>query len=153
MPFDEEDDEILPPLNSGLKQVSSQKSIFENLPKRPTKESLDEKVRQGAERAGLYQQKGLECSKNFLKLLKDKTLPVNKSIISKQLEKEVLSDMMQLAIDINNDPFEKEGMGSLGWIALLLKVSLYQRDKINTLEYTILELEKKAKSSSPDDKK
>ena len=51
--------------------------------------------------------------------------------------------MIKLAVDVNNDPNEQEGMGSLMWIVLLLKTLLMQRDRINQLEYVVSQLEKK----------
>ena len=73
----------------------------------------------------------------------DKTLAQHKNMIQQDFEKELLQKMIQLAIDINNDPNEKEGMGSLTWITLLLRTCLSQRDKINRLEYALAQLEKK----------
>ena len=51
--------------------------------------------------------------------------------------------MVQLGIDINNDPNEQEGMGSMTWITLLLKICLSQKDRINQLEYSVSQMEKK----------
>ncbi len=48
--------------------------------------------------------------------------------------------MTALAVEINNDPHEQEGMGSMGWITLLLNVCLIQRDRLNKLEYEIAKL-------------
>jgi hypothetical protein len=54
--------------------------------------------------------------------------------------------MIKLAVEINTDPNEQEGMGSLMWIVLLLKTCVSQRDRINKLEYSVSQLEKKLES-------
>lgn len=139
MPFDDEDNEQ-PSLQSqkvGLKNVSSQKSMFDVLPKKPTQEDLDTRVKQIQERNSQYKAKAADLASQFNKTMADKTLVQNKNMFQKEIEKEILSQMVQLAIDINNDPNEKEGMGSLSWIVLLLKTCFAQRDKINQLEYQL----------------
>lgn len=145
MPFDEEDNEK-PSVQSqkvGLKKVSSQKSIFENMPKKPTQEEFNQAVKKVEERKSGYKLRAAELATQFNKCLADKTLPENKNIFQRELENETLTKMVQLAIDINNDGAELEGMGSLGWITLLMKTVFKQRDKINSLEYALLQLEKK----------
>lgn len=137
MPFDDEDNEQ-PSLQSkkvGLKNVSSQKSMFDTMPKKPSQEDLDTKVKQIQDRSSAYKGKAADLASQFNRSMADKTLPQNKNLFQKDAEKEILSQMVQLAIDINNDPSEKEGMGSLSWIVLLLKTCFSQRDKINQLEY------------------
>jgi hypothetical protein len=79
----------------------------------------------------------------------DKTLPQNRNMFQKEVEKELLGKMVQLAVDINSDPIEQyDGMGSLGWITLLLRTCFGQRDKINLLEYRVEQLEKNSDSLS-----
>jgi hypothetical protein len=147
MPFDEEDNDVeLVPNKRGLRQVSSQKSIFDGAPQKQTQQEFDRKVKDLQERASGYKQKAAEYSAQFKKSMLDKTLQQNKSIFAKELESELLSNMIKLAVEVNNDPNEQEGMGSLMWIILLLKTCLMQRDKINFLEYSIFQLEKKLES-------
>ena len=142
MPFDEENlEQILNKKN--LKKVSSQKSIFDNSFKKPTQDEFDIKVKDIQDRALGYKQKAAEYSANFKKIVNDKTLQENRSVFATEFESELLGGMVNLAIQINTDPNEQEGMGSLMWAILLLKTCLSQRDRINKLEYTILQLEKK----------
>lgn len=151
MPFDEEDDNDEPSLQSqrvGLKKVSSQKSIFDSMPKKPTADEFDKKVGQVQERSSAYKSRAADLASQFNQSLQDKTLKQNKNIFAKEMEKEILTKMIQLAVDINNDPHEQEGMGSLSWIALLLKTCFSQRDRVNQLEYTISQLEKKLEASA-----
>ncbi len=145
MPFDEEDDDSLQQVkkNVGLKNVSTQKSIFDNVPKKPSAEEFSKKVDKIQDASNSYKIRGMELSSEFLRVLNDKTLKQNKSIFAKDLEKEVINKLLQLSIEINNDASEQEGMGSLAVITLLLKVVLLQRDKINELDYTVSDLNKK----------
>ena len=144
MAFD--DDETKPSLQSqkiGLKKVSGQKSVFDNVPKKPTAEQFQKQVEAAANRNTDYKQRAAELATMFNKTMVDKTLIQNRNILANDAERELLQRMIQLAIDINNDPNEQEGMGSLSWITLLLKTCFSQRDKINQLEYIIFQLEKK----------
>lgn len=143
MPFDEEDDDqpIVPKV--GLKNVSTQKSIFDSMPKKPTQEDLDRKVNRIQERASSHKTRAAELAAQFTQIMNDKTLKQNKNVFAREMERELLTKMAQLAIDVNNDQHEQEGMGSLSWIILLLKTCLSQRDKINQLEFVVSQLEKK----------
>lgn len=143
MPFEEDDIENLPLKNASLKKISSQKSIFDDLPKKPTQKDFDRKVNENEKKLTGYQAAGSELSKKYIAVLKDKTLKQNKNSFVKEHEKEIIADMVQLAMNINNDPIEQEGMGSLSWITLLLKVNFNQNDRINELEYKLSLLENK----------
>lgn len=141
MPFDEEEEEILAPRKSGLKKASSQKSFLDGAPKKPSQKDFDKRVRDSQEKLSGYKASAGELSKKYISVLQDKTLKQNKSLFSRQMEQELISSMIELAVDINNDPDEQEGMGSLSWITLLLKVCLSQNLKLNELEYKISKLE------------
>lgn len=144
MPFDEEED--LPSIQSqkiGIKKVSTQKSIFEGVPRKPTQEDLNQKVKEIQERDSSYKTKTVELAIQFNKIIADKTLPSNKNPFQKEMEIDLLRDMVKLAQEINADIKEREGEGSLSLIILLLKTCLFQRNKINVLEYMLSQLEKK----------
>ena len=144
MPFDEE--ETKPSVQSkkmGLKQVSSQKSIFDNIPKKPTQESLDTKVQQVQETSSAYKIEADSLARQFIAAIKDKTLTDNKNQFQKDVEVELLRNMANLAQKIDNDEVEMAGMGSLAWIVLLFRTCFNQRDRANTLEYRLLQIEKK----------
>lgn len=145
MPFDEEDNDQ-PSVQSqkvGLKKVSTQKSIFDAIPKKPTQEQFEQRVKEVQERASSYKSKTADLAVQFNKTMADKTLNSNKNMFQKELELELLKNMVRLAQDINADIKESEGDGSVCMIALLLKTCFNQRDKINTLEYVVTQLEKK----------
>ena len=144
MPFDEEDD-IEDAGKKTLKNVSSQKSIFDSKPKKQSADDFAKAAKQVHSKSMGYKQSAADLANQFNKLISSKTLKANRTIFENDIENELLSKMMQLAIDINSDPSESEGIGTLSWIALLLKISLYQRDKINNLEFQLSQLDKKIK--------
>jgi len=146
-PFDEELKE--PRENKvTLKNVSSQKSMFDGQPKKPTQQKLDQQVHAAQERSSSYKVRAAKLAQDFGRLMTDKTLPQNKNIFAQEAEREVLTNMIQLAIEINNDPIEQEGMGSLGWITVLFKTCMAQRDRLNLLEYQMFQFEKKIDSTT-----
>ena len=132
-----------------LKQVSSQKSMFEEAPKhKPTQQEFQQQVHAAQERSSSYKVRAAKLVQDFSKMMADKTLPENKSIFSKEGERELLGQMMQLAVEINNDPNEQEGMGSLSWVAVLFNTCLAQRDRLNFLEYRLEKTEKIVSSTN-----
>ncbi len=144
MPLDDDYKNLSEDIPSrNLKKVSSQKSIFDGIPRKPTQNDLDQQVKQMQEKNADYKQRTAELAIQFRKLMEDKTLPQNKNVFAAEMEKDILSKIIQLASEINNDPHEDEGMGSLSWIAQLFKTCLAQRDRMNKFEFAILQLEKK----------
>ena len=129
-----------------LNQVSSQKSMFDNVPKKTTPEEFQRQVHTQQEKSSSYKVRASKLAIDFGKMMSDKTLSQNKSLFAQEAERETLSNMIQLAVDINNDPNEQEGMGSLGWITLLLKTCMVQRDRLNLMEYKFEQVEKKIDS-------
>lgn len=142
MPFDEDPKE--PRQNKvKLKNVSSQKSMMDNMPKKSTQQEFRQQVHAGQERSSSYKVRASKLAIDFGSLMRDKTLPQNKNIFSQETEREILSNMVRLAIEINNDPGEQEGMGSLSWITVLFKTCMEQRDRLNLLEYRMIQIGKK----------
>lgn len=139
--FDGEDGDDSIPVNKTLK-IEGKKSLFDDKPKKPTQQDLDSKVKKIGDQQNSYKKRAAEYALSYKKILEDKTLPRNKNVFSQDLEKELLSNMISLAIEINNDENEYEGMGSLGWITILFKNALYFRDRCNELEYKVSMLEK-----------
>lgn len=144
MSFDDDYEELPDKKNKiGLKKVSSQESIFDNIPKKPSQNDLVEKVNNMTQKGDSFKARTADLAIKFKKIMEDKTLPQNKNIFAQDHEKEILSLILSLASEVNNDPNELEGMGSLSWIAQLFKTCLMQRDRINKIEYALFQLEKK----------
>lgn len=148
MPFEEKDPKDFAPKIGLKKKDAGQKSMFEGKPKAPTQQEFTKQVEDVQEKMSGYKARAAELFIAFNKAIMDKTLPQNRNIFNIESEKEILQSMIQLAIEINNDPNEQEGMGSLTWITCLLKTCLSQRDRINELEYTMGLLQKKLDSNA-----
>ena len=73
----------------------------------------------------------------------DKTLRQNRNVFAAEMEDELISNIVEVALNISKDVNEPEGSGTLIWVVLCLKTLLMQRDKINQLEYVVSQLEKK----------
>ncbi len=139
MPFEDDENDLPEQVTKiNLKNVTPNK-----LGKAQSQENLDKRVNKIIENNSVYKMKAKELATQFNVAISDKTLSQNKNIFSKEMERELLMKMAQLAIDINNDPDEQEGMGSLSWVILLLKACLSQRDRINQLEYALSQFDKK----------
>lgn len=144
MPFDDDDDQDNKP-RVGLKAPKN-KSIFDGIPKKPSKEEADKKASEANDKLNSYRTRAMELAITYKKLLDDKTLVQNKTLINSEIESEVLSSLAQLAIDMNTDENETEGMGSVGLTSLLLRCMLIQRDKINQSDYELHTLNSKVKN-------
>ncbi len=147
MPFDEDDPKEYVP-KVGMKQVQGQKSMFDGKPKKPTQQEFQQQVQQTQEKMSGYKKRAADLFVQFSRAMSDKTLAQNRNVFNNESEKELLQNMIQLAIDVNNDPNEQEGMGSLTWITLLFKTCLSQRDRMNEMEYALGLLQKKLDSSA-----
>ena len=152
-----EDDEVIDKPKVTLKKVSSQKSFLEAVEKKPSKEDLEKNAKIINDKKSAHKIKAAEINRKFYKALTDKTLAKNRKVFQNDIEREILSEMIQVANDINNDPLENEGIGTLVILVPLLKTCFSQRDKINDLEYSVFVLEKKIENIlsliSPVDKK
>jgi hypothetical protein len=141
MPFDEEKEDISQNRKIGLKQ-QPQKSIFDNIPKKPPVEEFNSKVKESYKTNLSNKDKIQKSIEKFVFFLKDKTLEENKTIFQKSSEKDVLIELLQSAMDLNQDENEQPGTGTLTLASTLIKVCLHQKDRINSLEYRLENLEK-----------
>lgn len=135
MPFD--DDDVKPSVKSqktSLKNVSTQPSFIADK-RKSTKEEFSDRVEEIHNKQFNHQQASLEKAQMFKSLLDDRTLEQNKTIVAKEAERALVSEITSMISAIDNDPDEELGRGSLTWITILLKTCLYQRDRINKLEY------------------
>jgi len=119
--------------------------FFKKSNKKPSAADFQREVDEKSSRANSYKDRAAELASSFKKILDDKTLLQNKNIFSLDLEKEIISNLARLAIDMNTDENEIEGMGSVSIITLLLRTSIIQRDRINSLEYKYSLLENRIK--------
>lgn len=75
-------------------------------------------------------------------LIDDKTLVDNKTLLVKDMETSVLTDLVQLASDMIEDEATQLNHGATVLPMLLMKMMLYQRDIINQLAFKIDRMEK-----------
>jgi hypothetical protein len=144
-PFEEP--EIIAKPKIGLKKPEN-KSMFDNQPKKQEKaqqEEFKQRASEVNERFNSYNERAMEAVSSFMKLLDDQTIAKNKSSFAPQLEQEVIGKFQNLALDMEADELQPNGMGSIGVVTFLLKVALIQRDKINQLDYAISQLQGKVK--------
>jgi len=149
MPFD--DNKKPKPRKTGLK-INNEGS---NLP--PPKPSTSEAFSQKADAAFIkiqgYKQRMWDLSAKFKSFIEDKILPLNKTLVSKDLENEVLQQLITVASEMNEDDTQPEGLGSTALCMLLMKMTLLQRDIINSLAYEVDKLKMQLqKQSKPEDK-
>lgn len=140
-----DDNESMIKPKAGLK-INNSKSIMNNIPKKPNPVEIEAKAREAIDRSEGYNSEVANLVSMFKKTLEDKTLADNKSSLSLDAEKELIGKMIDLAININNDPNQREGMGSVGLIIVLLKSILDHRDKVNKLSYDMLQSDRKINS-------
>lgn len=128
---------------AGLK-INNNKSSIE-APSTEIADNFKQKAAETFNKIESYKQRMWELSGRFKSILEDKTLPENKTILSKNLDKEILEKLITLASEMNTDQTQPEGFGSATIEMLLMKMLLLQNDKINTLSYQLSQLEKQVK--------
>jgi len=86
----------------------------------------------------------VEALRKMLLVIKDKTLPSNKGKVAEEYESSIRKEIIDLEIEINNDPNDENiAMGSVVVDTIILKALLVQRDRINELEYKLEQLSKR----------
>lgn len=144
----EEDAKFQRERRGGVK-LNSSKSMFSKDPAQPSrKEVFEEQAEEVFEEIQDRKQKAVELVQQFWSFVKDETLATNKGPVKKNLEKEIVSKLLNFASEMNNDPKEPEGAGSVAVITLLLKAVLYLRDCNNDLGYRLAKLERGQKNTS-----
>jgi hypothetical protein len=127
-----------PPKKQLNLQMDNKNSMTEQLPKPPPLAQGQKQATAANAKLNGYSERAASLAISFKKALEDKTLPVNKSPIAKDVERGLINSFIELGIEMNNDPHEeKDGMGGIGIISLLLWTGFIQRDRINELEYTV----------------
>lgn len=88
--------------------------------------------------------RAIRIAKQFWECMNSKTLSENKGPIQKNTEKELIGNLQMLATEMNGDEHEPEGAGSVALFTLLVKTCILLRDRLNSAEYKLEQLEKKA---------
>lgn len=74
---------------------------------------------------------------SFWNLFRSKELVENKGPNRLKLEKGIVNNLLEFAMEANKDEKENEGQGSIYLITLLLKALLEQKERVNQLEHQI----------------
>lgn len=111
-------------------------------PKLANLAAFDEKATEIFEQQENYKSLIWDLSTKYKSFINDKTVPENKSLISKDIEKEVLDKLIGLASEMNEDINQPDGHGNVVLNMLLMKCMLIQRDMINSLSFKVDNLEK-----------
>lgn len=142
MPFTEDDNDDVK-FKPKKPNIGTGSSLDKQI-KPPTNEQFQKTVKKVEEQKSEYAKIASDITQKFFDLLKDKTLVENQSPIQKNFRKEVLEDMLNFAINLNNDDMEEQNdMGSVALISILLKSNLALKDFANKLEYDIKQLQTK----------
>jgi hypothetical protein len=141
MPFDEEESPA-PVSNKKSLKINNDKSIFVKK-NDVSQEDFEKNISNMQGKSAEYALRAAELSSSFRKILDDKSLVKNKNVFQLDVERQILESLIQLSIEMNEDEDEKEAMGATGLVALLLKTSLIQRDRINNLDFNSVQLESK----------
>ena len=130
-------------------KISNEKSMFNKKEPSVSAQDFEQSADAVFNKFELRKRKCIELGAKFVNILNDKTLAENRSVITKDTEKEVVGGLINIASEINTDESEDEGMGSVAMVTLLMRAVLIQRDKINELSFKVSQLEKlKAKTNA-----
>lgn len=138
--FDSSKDSEQKPHKSAIKLDSSKSQFAQENSK---KEDFEQRADQAMEISNDRKQRAVDLVKQFWNSAKDTTLESEKGPIQKSMEREIVGKLLSFASEMNNDPNESEGSGSVAVITLLLKIVLHLRDKNNDLMFTVHQLDKK----------
>jgi hypothetical protein len=141
MAFENDPEKTSRSQRTGVKQVSSQPSMFTSN-KKEIRQNFEQKVDEINENINNNAHSTATLSKKYIDIIKDKTLEENRNLFNKDIENDVIVQIAKLAKEINNDPSEAEGMGTLTWTVILLKVAIAFRNRLNEAEFKIEKLEK-----------
>lgn len=136
MPFDDEKPVEPKKGKIGIKKLGN--SIFDNKVKKPSVQEFNQKI---LEKEDNNIQDITDVNKitlDLLYLFKDKTLNTNKNQFAFSKENEIIEKFIMFCADKNNANEE----GSLTGMALLIKLLLEQKNRINELEYSLHNLNK-----------
>ena len=132
-----------------LKNKNTEKFEKEQLEKETYKQKFSQTADRAVEHSADKGKRAVSVISRFLNLANDKTLARNRGGIAADVEKEIRQELLQLALDLNNDETEPDnGSGAVVAISVLAKIVLLYRDRINELEFKLGNLERDIKKTS-----
>jgi vacuolar-type H+-ATPase subunit H len=127
-------------------KTTNEASMARQIPKKPSKQEFEQAAKEANETLNSYKERAAKLAADFKRVMDDHTLAENKNILASGVERELIAGLAQLAIDVNNDQHEQEGMGSVSMSVMLLNHLLTTRDRLNHLEYRLEQQEKKLRA-------
>ena len=126
-----------------LKNKAAEQAAEDKRQREEYKRKFDERADQTVQHHSQQGNRAIETISRFMKMTEDKTLVRNKGGIANDVEREIRQDLIQLALDMNNDETEEDnGKGSVVVLSVVTKILLMQRDRINELEYELQQMKK-----------
>lgn len=136
-----------------LRNKAAEKKAQEKKDREEYKQRFEENAEKTVQHHQQQGSKAVEIIQRYVRMAEDKTLSENKGGIAQDVEREIRQDLIQLALDLNNDENELDnGKGSVVVLSALTKILLSYRDRINKLDYELQQMkaaQKRAKLSSP----
>lgn len=108
----------------------------------PTVKQFDDKVDEIVDQQRKNKEKAALSVLKFKKDFDSKTLAENKSVIVKEMERSNLKELLELISSLNQDENEPEGTGSLVGMTLILTLMNSLRDRLNSIEHRLVEINK-----------
>lgn len=133
------DEEAEEQLNSGLKLKPSRNRLAQ----KKVQQDFQKRVMETHKRLEGNLKSAYELGKEFNQLMNDTRLAQNIGPMEQSFENEIVRKLVNYAIAVNGDEQEKEGMGSVSLITLLLKTMFKMRNKLNQLSYDNHNLERR----------
>jgi len=144
--FSDENADVIDEKNKGIK-IDRKKSMFQSTKDQEhTADQFSEEITDYQNKEKMLANRTLDASIRFRDALNDKTLSENKTPQDKDIEKSIMKELCQVALEMNNDENKPEGAGSVGLHSLILNMFLLQRNTINSLNYKIFKLSEEIKS-------
>jgi hypothetical protein len=153
MGFQDVDKEVTATRGVKIKSKASEQAEEEKRAREEYLRSFDERAEQTVKHHNEQGGRAMEAITRFLKMSEDKTLAQNRGTIANDVEREVRQELLQLALDMNNDETEDDnGKGSVVVLSVVTKILMLYRDRMNEMEYEMHQLKRelaKNNSSSP----
>lgn len=146
MGFENTEREVVATRGVKLKNKAAEQAEKEKKEKEEYMRKFDDRAEQTVKYHQEQGSRAVESIRRFLKMAEDKTLAVNRGGIANDVEREVRQDLIQLALDLNNDENEEDnGKGSVVVLSVVTKIILMYRDRLNDLEYEMQQLRRELK--------
>jgi hypothetical protein len=128
----------------GLKLNNANSSVVKPLP--PQSIESEKQASIAFAKDSEYKNRFRELSVKMKAIMEDTVLVENKSIISKDLEKETATKLIMLANEMDEDESQPNVEGTRGIVMLLIRCMMIQRDSINSLAHKVFTLEQQIKT-------